>query len=374
MRDPYSILGVGKNADQREIKAAWRNTAKALHPDQNPDDPQAASRFTEAGRAYDLLKDPNKRRLFDEARARASGGKEKTFMEQRAERARAEEEARAAAEAKAAAEARARAAAAAQAARNPPPKEEPVEEAMSKIFGANKSGETKENAPPPPHQSEPKATRQTEEPQKAPRQAEEPQLESPVEPRPSPALELISYVIKRLTRQVPPPDKAPDLAIDVPVSIEDILQRANPSVTLPDGTPLTIKIPDDAKDGTQIRMEGQGHRLPHIKRGDVLATLRIKPHSWYRPHGYDLLTHVDIDIENAVLGCEATVETPDGQTKVTIPAWTGSTYKVTIAGKGLPKGHGMRGNLIAEVRVLLWDRPDQKVIDLMRSLREGLYL
>jgi DnaJ-class molecular chaperone len=373
MRDPYSILGVGKNADQREIKAAWRNTAKALHPDQNPDDPQAASRFTEAGRAYDLLKDPNKRRLFDEARARSAGGKEKTFMEQRADKARAEAEARAAAEAKAAAEARARAAAA-QAARNPPPKEEPVEETMSKIFGANKSGEARESDPQP----EPKPTRQAEEPQKAARHTDEPQPapENPAEPRPSPspALELISYVIKRLTRQVPAPDKAPDLAIDVPVSIEDILQRANQSVTLPDGAPLTIRIPDDARDGTQIRLEGQGHRLPHVKRGDVVATLRIRPHSWYRPHGYDLLTHVDIDIENAVLGCEATVETPDGQTKVTIPPWTGSSYKVTIAGKGLPKGHGMRGNLIAEVRVLLWDRPDQKVIDLMRSLREGLYL
>ena len=76
MRDPYSILGVNKSAGPQEIKAAWRATAKALHPDQNPDDPQAASRFTEAGRAYDLLKDPNKRRLFDDARARAgaSGG------------------------------------------------------------------------------------------------------------------------------------------------------------------------------------------------------------------------------------------------------------------------------------------------------------
>jgi len=388
MRDPYSILGVNKSAGQQEIKAAWRATAKALHPDQNPDDPQAASRFTEAGRAYDLLKDPDKRRLFDEARSRAGagtgrGGKEKTFMEQRAERERAEAEARAAkaaADARAAAEARARAAAAAaQAAKNQSAKEDnrDAEEAVAKIFGTNKSGETRDSAPPPP-QSEPKATRYAEEPaapsekQDEPRPSHEPR---PLhEPRTSPALELITYVLKRLTGSVPPPEKAPDLNIDVAISIEDVLQRVNPSVTLPDGSALVVKIPDDAKDGTQIRFEGHGHRLPQVKRGDVVATLRLKPHNWYRPHGYDLLTHIDIDIENAVLGCEATVETPDGQTKVTIPPWTGSHYKTTIAGKGLPKGHGMRGNLIAEVRVLLWDRPDQKVIDLMRSLREGLYL
>ena len=66
MRDPYAILGISRTADQLEIKAAWRNVAKKLHPDQNRNDPQAQSRFTEAGRAYDLLKDPEKRRRYDE--------------------------------------------------------------------------------------------------------------------------------------------------------------------------------------------------------------------------------------------------------------------------------------------------------------------
>ncbi|MDB5525937.1 MAG: dnaJ domain protein [Rhizobium sp.] len=391
MRDPYSILGVNKNADQQEIKSAWRMTAKALHPDQNPDDPQAASRFTEAGRAYDLLKDPDKRRLFDQARARAGagrGGKEKTFMEQRAERARAEAEARAAAEAHAAAEARARAearanaAAAAQAARSEPPaadKDNAAEDVVAKIFGTHKANEPRteprSGAPfPPPPQSEPKVAKHAEEPAPAAERHGERPNETGHEPRPSPAIELITYVIKRLTGSVPPPEKAPDLCVDIPVSIEDILGRVNPSTTLPDGKLLGITMPDDARDGTQIRLEGHGHRLPSVKRGDVVATLRIKPHRWYRHYGYDLLTYVDIDIENAVLGCEAKVDTPDGEMKVTIPPWTGSNYKATIAGRGLPKGHGMRGNLIAEVRVLLWDRPDQKIIDLMRSLREGLYL
>lgn len=406
MRDPYSILGVNRNADQQEIKSAWRTTAKALHPDQNPNDPQAAGRFTEAGRAYDLLKDPNKRRMYDEARQRAAGangGKEKTFMEQREDKARAATEARAAAalkaaaDAKAAAEVRARAAAAqahaqahqahAQAQKQAAHDDgHPAEEVVAKIFGTSKSGETREpgaqhtaaHHAAPNHASSHNASPHTE--SKGARHAEEPAGDKhsdpahPHDPRPSPALELISYVFRRLTRQVPTPDKAPDFSIDVPVTIEDILGRVGPAITLPDGAPLTIRIPDDAKDGTQIRMDGRGYLLPHVKRGDVVATLRIKPHTWYRPHGYDLLTYVDIDIENAVLGCEATVETPDGQSKVTIPPWTSSGYKATVAGKGLPKGHGMRGNLIAEVRVQLWDRPDQKIIDLMRSLRQGLYL
>ena len=71
MRDPYTVLGVSRSADLTEIKAAWRTMAKKLHPDQNRGDPNAQSRFTEVGRAYDLLKDPDKRRRYDEMLNRA---------------------------------------------------------------------------------------------------------------------------------------------------------------------------------------------------------------------------------------------------------------------------------------------------------------
>lgn len=386
MRDPYSILGVNKNADQREIKAAWRNTAKALHPDQNPDDPKAVGRFTEAGRAYDLLKDPEKRRLFDEARARASAasgraGKEATFMEQRAERARAEAETKAAALARAAAEARAAAAAAAVDAENAgatsTKKPDNAEDVVSKIFGTRKSADTEESVEAPPPQAEPPRGAKAEEQSytaydRAPEKAAEPTQSH--EPQPSPARDLVSYLLKRLTRQIPPPEKAPDLGIDTMLSIEDILNRVNPTVSLPDGKLLSIPLPDALQEGTQIRVEGYGHRLPGLKRGDVVATLRIKPHKWYRVDGHDIRTYVDVDIDKAVLGGEVTVDTPDGSQRITIPPWSGSTYSARLANLGLPKGAGRRGDLIAEVRVLLWDRPDPKLVDLMRSLRDGLYL
>lgn len=390
MRDPYSILGVSKNADQKEIKAAWRATAKTLHPDQNPDDPRAVGRFTEAGRAYDLLKDPDKRRLFDEARARAAAAagrpaKEATFMEQRAERARAEAEAKAAALARAAAEARAAAAAAAvdaQNAANASKKKDNAEEVVSKIFGTRKSSDSAESAQAstsaPPPQPEPSQAAKSDEQtysayDRAPEKVPEPKTSSH-EPQPSPARDLVAYLLKRLTRQIPPPERAPDLNIDAMVSIEDILNRINPTVTLEDGKLLSIPLPDAIKDGTQIRVEGYGHRLPGLKRGDVMATVRIKPHRWYRVDGHDLHTAVDIDIDKAVLGGEVKVETPDGTQKITIPPWSGSQYTARIANGGLPKGAGIRGDLIAEMRVLLWDRPDQKLVDLMRSLRDGLYL
>ena len=71
MRDPYSVLGVRRNAQPDEIKAAWRNIAKAVHPDQNRDDPLATARFAEIGRAYEVLKNPKLRNRYDHARREA---------------------------------------------------------------------------------------------------------------------------------------------------------------------------------------------------------------------------------------------------------------------------------------------------------------
>lgn len=365
MRDPYSILGVSRSADLSEIKAAWRAAAKQLHPDQNPGDPQAVNRFTEVGRAYDLLKDPEKRRRFDEmnarSRAEARGAREATFMERRAESARREAEARARAEA----EARAAAAAAANAADGET--EGDAEEVVAKIFGTRKGAE--ESA---------KTSQQQQQQQRAAWQGDDRGGAQPSwrqgEPRTSPALEMLSYLVRRLTRQVPPPDKAPDLAIDATVSIEDMINRVSPTVTLPDGKLLSVTLPEGAIEGTTVRLEGYGHRLPGMRRGDVVATIRIARHPWYRVDHYDIHTFLDIDVENAVLGCEMMVETPDGPFRVTVPEWSGSNHRIRVEGRGLPRGDCSRGDLHAELRVMLWDHPDQKVIDLMRSLREGLFL
>ena len=63
--DPYSILGVARGANEKDIKSAYRKMAKQLHPDRNTDNPKASERFSEITRAYDLLTDKNKRARFD---------------------------------------------------------------------------------------------------------------------------------------------------------------------------------------------------------------------------------------------------------------------------------------------------------------------
>lgn len=87
MRDPYEALGVAKSASQDEIRKAYRDLAKKLHPDLNPDNPEAEARFKEIGAAHSLLSDPEKRARFDRGEIDASGAErpERQFYREYAE-------------------------------------------------------------------------------------------------------------------------------------------------------------------------------------------------------------------------------------------------------------------------------------------------
>jgi DnaJ-class molecular chaperone len=73
LKDPYQILGVARTASAEEIRKAYRQLAKKLHPDLNPGDKHAEERFKEVSAANDLLSDPEKRRRFDAGEIDASG-------------------------------------------------------------------------------------------------------------------------------------------------------------------------------------------------------------------------------------------------------------------------------------------------------------
>lgn len=64
-RDYYEVLGVNRNASPEEIKRAYRKVALQYHPDKNPGDKTAEEKFKEASNAYDVLSDPEKRKIYD---------------------------------------------------------------------------------------------------------------------------------------------------------------------------------------------------------------------------------------------------------------------------------------------------------------------
>lgn len=348
MRDPYSVLGVKRSAGQDEIKAAWRSLAKAVHPDQNHDDPLATVRFTEAGRAYDLLRDPDKRSRYDRQQREAEL--------RRMEQMRARE-----AERKAKADAS-------------PLSGEDAEDMIARIFGVNSRGQPAEPKPRPQPQAQTQAQSQANAgpAQDARKAVDEPAFEEGTRGT-APAAAIISAIIRRIRGGRAKVEKAPDLIADVTVTVEDILNRVRPTIETPEGQTIRVPIGAGTTDGQVIRLKEAGHRIENLKRGDAVVTVRVAP-GRFRVDGFDLKVDLPVTIENAVLGWETTIEGPLGPIAVTVPAWSGSDQTIRISGEGLTRDSGERGDLIAEVRLLLWEKPDDKMIDLMRSLREGLYL
>ncbi len=73
MRDPYEVLGVGREVSADQIRSAYRKLAKTSHPDLHPGDKQAEDRFKEISAAYEFLSDAEKRQQYDRGEIDASG-------------------------------------------------------------------------------------------------------------------------------------------------------------------------------------------------------------------------------------------------------------------------------------------------------------
>ena len=82
-KDYYDILNVSKSASDAEIKSAYRKLAMKYHPDRNPDDKSAETKFKEVSEAYDVLKDSQKRSTYDQfghsAFTNSNGGQSQGF-------------------------------------------------------------------------------------------------------------------------------------------------------------------------------------------------------------------------------------------------------------------------------------------------------
>lgn len=416
MRDFYSILGVKRDAGADEIKAAWRTKAKNVHPDQNRDDPQAHNRFAEIGRAYEVLKDPAKRSRYDQQRMKVEAlEREQTIMQQRqaareaAERAKqAKANAERVLEELARAEAEKAKADAAQAAKMKAAKEQAAEaKAKAKVeanvqdeasgttnaAGAEKGASAGSAAGQGPSvggtASGPEETVSRifgDSPEAAAaaenlrREQEAADLAEgmPLKPAASPLLapiELLSSLVRRLRgTPPPPPEKAPDIFAEAVVAISDLLEQKSVPITLNDGREVRVPL-EGVTEGHVVRLKGQGLKFQGLQRGDVAVTIKVLKAERFVVEQFDIRTVLPITLENAVLGCESQVEGPDGtMVPVTVPAWSNSDQVIRIDELGLPNGEGGRGALVVELRVMLWEKPDEKVTDLMRLMREGLYI
>jgi DnaJ-class molecular chaperone len=311
MRDPYDVLGVQKTASAEEIKKSYRRLAKKLHPDANKKDPRAAQRFAELNSAYEVIGDEQKRRAFDRGEIDAEGK----------------------------------------------PRFHPGFEGAGAGRGFNEGFETFSWGP------------------EGFRRSSSGRGGFKIE-------DILGDMFGGFgggsagSRSGSGPrfetddmGRGRDVTAALTIALEEAATGTSKRLRLASGKDVDVKIPAGITDGQQIRLKGQGLTGASGLAGDVLITVSIAPHPVFRPDGANLRVELAITLYEAVLGAKVRVPTLGGAVELAIPPGTSSGRTFRLKAKGMPAKHG-HGDLLVAVRIMLPERSDPELDELMRRWRE----
>ena len=173
-----------------------------------------------------------------------------------------------------------------------------------------------------------------------------------------------------------PPVKGENIETEINISIEDGFYGANKKIVLNDleGKPKTIelKIPEGIQNGQKIRLIGQGRQGQNGgKNGDLYIKINIENGKKYKLDGTDLYTIVPISPWEAALGVKAKVNSiDDTKTAIFIPSGVQSGEVIEIPEKGYKTSDGKRGNLIAQIKIVVPERLTREETEMFKRLKE----
>lgn len=351
MRSPYTVLGVGKTAETEDIKSAYRQLAKTWHPDQKPDDPQAGVRFAEIAQAYKLLIDPDLRLQFDEGHIDARGRRRKRPVRgfsanpfSSFKRARPAEPGP-----------QAKTGAAGTQAKGPDVETEAAEGAsfhdmVAHIFGETAAKQARETV----YSGKPGDNRAKTD---APGLDEDP-------------LNALDALFEKWKTLHKPESDMPVSHHQIEITLETALIGYRGEIPFGSATSVSFNSPPGTLDGMELRVPSPDPTL----HGDAIVTFRHAKHARLRAEGADLHGDHPINLAEAVLGGAFVFMALDGPVRMAIPEWSGSDTVLRIPGLGLPAASGARGDLHVHLRVMLPEKPDPKLIELMRSSKRSWFM
>ena len=311
MRDPYEVLGVPRGASAAAIKSAYRKLAKKHHPDANKNDPKAAARFSELNAANEIIGDEAKRKQFDRGEIDAEGKPRFQGFPGGDPRARGGHGGFETHTFRTGGAGPGGLGGAG------------FEDILSSMFGGPQGRGAR--------------------------------------PGGGNAFEFDSGGVALDL----------DLSVAMTVSLEELVKGVEKRVRLPTGKELNVKIPAGVAAGQQIRLKGQGETSPGHRPGDLLISVNIAPHPFFKVDGSDLRVDLPITLYEAVLGGKVRVPTLGSAVELSIPKNTSSGRIFRLKGKGLAKPAGTAGDLFVTTRIMLPDGNDAELEALMQKWRDG---
>ncbi len=309
MSNPYTVLGLTKNASQDEIKQAFRKLARKMHPDLNPNDPKAEDKFKELNAAYDILSDPEKRRRYDAGEI-DDAGKERAgfgFNPEGFRQYRRQAGAGGGFEEFNFNFANAQAGSGSK---------RSGFDFFSDMFGGAQGGED-------------------------------------------------IFSAMRGSRRRSAKAAGENVNYDLSVSFIEAALGKNKEIILPNGKHLNVKIPAGTEDQAVLRLRGQGEAgVGGGPAGDALIHILVKPDPHFTRNGNDVQIDIPITIKEAVLGGKVTIPTLDGKVALTVPPNSNTGTVMRLRGKGIKTKSGT-GDLLARLQIVLPDAPDADLKDFM---------
>jgi curved DNA-binding protein len=134
---------------------------------------------------------------------------------------------------------------------------------------------------------------------------------------------------------------------------------------------FTVKIPAGIRNNEKIRLIGQGKKGEYGgKNGDLLIKINIAEDKKFRLEGLTIYTDLNITPWEAALGAKINIKGIDGEETVCIQQGIKSGDKIRIAGKGYKDGKGGRGDLVAEIKIMVPNKLSKEEIEIYEKLRE----
>ncbi len=282
MRDPYSTLGIARTASEADIKSAYRKLAKELHPDRNTDNPNAAEKFSDVTRAYDLLSDKARRAQYDRGEIDGEGNPANPFA------------------------------------------------GMGGRPGYGRGGTYGAGPGGAPGSGDFGGFG-----------ADEVDLGDLFEGLFGGKARQQAGAKRGFGRQPPPPPprRGADIQYRLAVPFVDAAAGRDQRITLADGKAISLKLPAGVEDGAMMRLKDKGH--PGTGgHGDGIVMVDIGTHPFFRRDGDNIRMDLPITLDEAVRGAKVKCPTVDGAVMLTIKPGSDGGTVLRLAGKGWTKKHG----------------------------------